>query len=84
VRSLAGVAILFDMSVSTFKIGKKEYVVLSRKRYEQLTRGKRYEQYSRSERDEIDSEIAKAGMKAYRSGKMKTLSLEEFKRKLGI
>ena len=26
------------MSVSTFKIGKKEYVVLTRKRYEQLTR----------------------------------------------
>ena len=63
------------MSVSTFKIGKKEYVVLTRKRYEQLTR---------AEQDQIDAEIARKGREAYLAGKMKTITHEEARRKWGV
>jgi len=63
------------MSVSTFKICRKEYVILPRKRYEQLTR---------VEQDAIDSEIARKGREAYVSGKMKTISHEQLKRRLGL
>lgn len=40
------------MSISTFKIGRREYVVVPRKRYEQLTR---------AEQDRKDAEIAHKG-----------------------
>jgi hypothetical protein len=63
------------MSVTSFKIGKKEYVLLTRKRYEQLTR---------AEQDQIDAEIARKGREAYLSGKMKPISLEEARRKWGV
>ena len=63
------------MSVATFKIGKKEFVILPRRRYEQLTR---------AEQDQKDAEIARKGREAYLSGKVKTISHEEFKRKLGL
>ena len=63
------------MSVATFKIGKKEFVILPRRRYEQLTR---------AEQDQKDAEIAAKGRAAYLSGKVTTISHEEFKRKLGL
>ena len=63
------------MSVATFKLGGKEYVVVPRKRYEQLTR---------AEQDAIDSEIARKGRKAYESGKMKPITHEQLKRRLGL
>ncbi len=63
------------MSLTTFKIGRKEFVVLPRRRYEQLTR---------AEQDLKDAEIARKGREAYLSGKMKTISHEELKRKLGL
>ena len=60
------------MPVATLKIGGKEYVVLPRKRYEQLTR---------IEQDAIDSEIARKGREAYESGKMKPVPLEKARRR---
>ena len=60
------------MPVATLKIGGKEYVVLPRKRYEQLTR---------IEQDAIDSEIARKGRQAYESGKMKPVPLEKARRR---
>lgn len=63
------------MALTTFKIGKKEFVVLPRRRYDQLTR---------AEQDERDARIAQKGREQYLSGKMKTVSLEEVKRKLGL
>ena len=63
------------MSVATFKIGGKEYVVVPRKRYEQLTR---------AEQDQRDAEIARKGREAYESGKMKTITHEQLKRRLGL
>jgi hypothetical protein len=63
------------MSVSTFKIGKKEYVILTRKRYEQLTR---------AEQDQLDAEIARKGRVAYLGGKMKPIPLEQARRKWGV
>jgi len=63
------------MSVATFKIGGKEYVVVPRKRYEQLTR---------AEQDQRDAEIARKGREAYESGKMKTITHEQLERRLGL
>jgi hypothetical protein len=63
------------MALTTFKIGKQEFVVLPRKRYNQLTR---------AEEDRRDAEIARKGREAFLSGKMKTVSLEEARRKWGV
>jgi PHD/YefM family antitoxin component YafN of YafNO toxin-antitoxin module len=63
------------MSPTTFKIGKKEFVVVPRKRYEQLTR---------AEEDQRDAQIARKGREAFLSGKMKTISHDDLKRKLGL
>ncbi len=63
------------MSVTTFKIGKKEYVIIPRRTYEELTR---------AERDQKDAEIARKGREAYLSGKLKTVSLEEARRRWGV
>jgi len=63
------------MSLSTFKIGKKEFVVVPRKRYDEL---------SRAEEDRRDAEIARKGRKAFSSGKMKTIPLSEARRKWGV
>ena len=63
------------MSLTTFKIGKKEFVVIPKKRYDQL---------SRAEQDQRDAEIARKGREAFLAGKMKTITHEEFKRKLGL
>lgn len=63
------------MSVATFKIGKKEFVVLPRRRYEQLTR---------AEQDRKDAEIARKGREAFEAGKLKTVSHEQLKRRLGL
>jgi hypothetical protein len=63
------------MSVTTFKLAGKEYVLIPRKRYEQLTR---------AEQDRRDAEVAEKGTAAYLAGKMKTITHEELKRKLGL
>jgi hypothetical protein len=63
------------MSLATFKIGREEYVVISRKRYQQLTQ---------AEQDQLDADVAKKGREAYSSGKMKTITHGELKRKLGL
>ncbi len=57
------------------ELAGKEYVLVSRRRYQQLTR---------AERDQRDAEIARKGSEAYRSGKMKTVSHEQLKRRLGL
>lgn len=63
------------MSLTTFKVGKKEFVVLPRRRYDQLTR---------VEQDQRDGEIARKGQKDYFAGRVKTISHKELKRKLGL
>lgn len=63
------------MSVATFKLGGKEYIVVPRRRYEQLTR---------AEQDQRDVQIARKGRKAYESGKLKTITHEQLKRRLGL
>jgi hypothetical protein len=63
------------MSLATFKIGKREYVVVPKKRYEQLTQ---------AEQDRMDAEMARKGRQAYLSGKIKTVSLAEARRKWGV
>jgi len=60
------------MSVATFRLGGKEYVVVPRKRYEQLTR---------TEQDAIDSAIARKGRAAYLSGKLKPIPFEKARRR---
>jgi hypothetical protein len=63
------------MSVTTFRIGKKEFVVIPRKRYDEL---------SRAEEDRLDAEIARRGRKMFLAGKMKTISHDQMKKKLGL
>lgn len=63
------------MSLTTFKIGQKEFVVLPRRRYDQLTR---------AEQDQKDAEIARKGREAFLAGKLKTITLEEARRKWGV
>ena len=63
------------MSMATFKIGKREFVIVPRRRYEQLTR---------AEQDQKDAEIARKGREAFLSGKLKTITHEQLKRKLGL
>lgn len=63
------------MSVSTLKIGKKEFVVIPRRRYEQLTQ---------AEQDRKDAMLAEKAMQDYLDGKLNTVSHEEVKRRLGL
>jgi hypothetical protein len=63
------------MSVATFKIGKREFVIVPRRRYEQLTR---------AEQDQKDAEIARKGREDWLSGKVKTITHEQLKKKLGL
>ena len=63
------------MGLTTFKIGNKEFVVLPRRRFDQLTR---------LEQDQKDAEIARKGREAYESGEVETVSHEALKRKLGL
>lgn len=64
-----------SMSPTSFKIGKQEFVVLPRKRYDQPTQ---------AEEDQRDAEVAKKGRAAFVSGKMKTVLHEEVKRTLAL
>jgi hypothetical protein len=63
------------MSVATFKIGKKEFVVLPKRRYEQLTR---------AEQDQKDAEIVQKAREDYEAGKLKTIPLAEARRRWGV
>lgn len=63
------------MPVTTFKIGKSEFVIIPRRRFEQLTQ---------AEQDQKDAEIARKGREAYLSGKVKPISLEQARRKWGV
>lgn len=63
------------MATATFKIGKKEFVIIPRRRYEQLTQ---------AEQDQKDAEIARKGLEAYHTGKIKPISLEQARRKWGV
>ena len=63
------------MALTTFKVGKQEFVVIPRRRYNQLTR---------AEEDQRDAEIARKGREDFLSGKMKTISHEEARKKWGV
>jgi hypothetical protein len=58
------------MSVATFKISKREFVIVPRRRYEQLTRA--------------EQEIARKGREAYLSGKIKPVPLAAARRRWGV
>lgn len=60
------------MSVATLKLGKKEYVVVPKRRYERLTQ---------LEQDQKDAEIARKGLEGYRAGKLKGIPLAEARRR---
>jgi hypothetical protein len=63
------------MPVQTLKIAKQEYVLIPKRRYLQLTR---------AEQDQRDAEIARKGREDFLSGKLKTISHEEVKKRLGL
>lgn len=63
------------MPLTTFKVGKREFVVIARRVYDQLTR---------AERDQKDARIAEKGMQAYLSGKVKGIPLSQARRKWGV
>ncbi len=63
------------MSLPTFKIGKKEFVVVPRKRYDQLTQ---------AEQDHRDAEVVRQEREAFLAGKVKTITHKDLKRKLGL
>lgn len=63
------------MPLASFKVGKKEFVVIPRRRYEQLTR---------AEQDQKDAEIARKGVEAIESGKAKPIPLDQARRRWGV
>ena len=63
------------MPLTTFKIGKREFVVVPRRRYDQLTR---------AEQDEKDAKLVAKARAAWLSGKLKTVTLEEARRNWGV
>jgi hypothetical protein len=63
------------MSLATFKIGKKEFVVVPRKRFDQLTR---------AEQDQKDAEIARKGREVFLRGNVKPIPLADARRKWGV
>jgi hypothetical protein len=66
--------IIVRMTVTSFKIGKQEFVVIPRKRYDRLTR---------VEQDQRDADIARKGRTQFLSGKMKTVALVTARRRWG-
>jgi hypothetical protein len=62
------------MSLSTLKLGGREYVVVPRRQYERLTA---------REQDRRDAARARKAMAQFRAGKLKTISHEQVKRRLG-
>jgi hypothetical protein len=63
------------MAVTTFKIGKAEFVILPKRRYEQLTR---------AEQDRKDAETARKVRAAFLSGKVKGVPLAVARRRWGV
>jgi hypothetical protein len=63
------------MALATFKIGKNEFVIVPRRRYDQLTR---------AEQDQKDAEIARKGRESYLGGKIKPIPLQVARHKWGV
>jgi hypothetical protein len=63
------------MSITTLKLDGKDYVVIPKRRYEQLTR---------AEQDKKDAALARRVMGDIRAGKMKTIPLEEARQGWGV
>jgi len=63
------------MNLATLKLSGKDYVVLPRKRYEQL---------AAVEEDQRDAAQARKLLARYRAGRLKTISHDKVKKKLGI
>jgi PHD/YefM family antitoxin component YafN of YafNO toxin-antitoxin module len=63
------------MSVQTIKIGKQEFVLIPKRRYNQLTR---------AEQDQKDAEIARKGRAEILAGKVKTIPLEQARKNWGV
>jgi hypothetical protein len=63
------------MSVTTFKLGKREYVIVPKKRYDQLTQ---------AEQDRLDGELVAKRREAWRSGKTKAVPLDKAMKSWGL
>ena len=63
------------MSVTTMKLDGKEYVVIPKRRYEQLTR---------AEQDKKDAALVRKVMGDIRAGRTKTIPLEEARKAWGV
>lgn len=57
------------------ELAGKMYYLVPKRMYEQLTR---------DERDRRDTEIARKASEAYRAGKIKTVSLEDARKRWGV
>jgi PHD/YefM family antitoxin component YafN of YafNO toxin-antitoxin module len=63
------------MNVTTMKLNGKEYVVIPKRRYEQLTR---------AERDKKDTALVRKVMGDIRAGRTRTIPLEEARKAWGV
>lgn len=63
------------MNVTTMKLNGKEYVVIPKRRYEQLTR---------AVQDKKDARLARKVMADIRAGRTKTIPLEEARKAWGV
>jgi hypothetical protein len=63
------------MNVTTVKLNGKEYVVVPKRRYEQLTR---------AEQDKKDAQLARKLMGNTRAGRTRTIPLEEARKAWGV
>jgi PHD/YefM family antitoxin component YafN of YafNO toxin-antitoxin module len=63
------------MAMATVKVSGREYVLVPRKEYERLTA---------AEEDRRDADRARKALARYRAGKVRTISHDEVKRRLGL
>jgi hypothetical protein len=63
------------MSVTTLKLHGREYVLVPRKRYDEL---------ASAEEDRLSAAGARRALKEFRAGKLKTIPHQQAKRLLGL
>jgi len=73
--SAAATDMLNAIGLTTFKIGEQEFVVLPHRRHDQS---------ARADEDQRDAEIARKGREAFLAGKLKTITLEDARKKWGV
>jgi len=63
------------MELATFKLGKKEYILLTREEYSRLTE---------AEQDRRDADKAAKAIAKFRQGKSRAIPIQTLKRQLGL